>query len=134
MAFARRPRFSLCGYDDPLPSSTLLEWIVKLASVPNANKLFVVITINQPYLISLLQADDVIPFVADDGIIAECKEVVGDGTLQAIVQQHEAVFETVVEDINEPSLYFDASGLDESHDGLRAKLEDVRKQLRDSRW
>ena len=120
-SFARRLRFSLYGYDDdPSSGSVLLDWLEELAGAINPEPMFVAIIIDQPDLISLLRADDVIPFVAEDGVAAEYEEVAGDGSFQAFVQQHEAehdaAIKSVMKDTDEPGFSSDAPELDEDDD------------------
>ena len=68
--------------------------------------------VNQADPISFLQSETVIPFVADDNVIAACEETLGDGTLQAYVQQLEAAFAKTVynlEDDDDPGMSLAAS-------------------------
>ena len=96
----RRLRFSPRGLDDPSPGSELLQWIIIVASdakknPASLNTLHVAVIIDQDDLISLLRADNVIPFVAEDGPDTEYEEVVG--SVQAMFQQCEAAFDDVVD-------------------------------------
>ena len=82
---------------------------------------------------ALLQADSIIPFVAEDNAIPDREEVLGDGTLQTAVQQHEAAFANVMANISTPGTSFEAPGLEAAHDTLLAEMNNLRQELCGSR-
>ena len=84
--FARRLRFSKFRGDPSSAGGVLLDWLTVLALQPCT--MHVAVHVDLYGITALLQGDSIIPFVAEDRVMADREEVLGDGTLQTAVQQH----------------------------------------------